>query len=171
VTISPLNVILGAVITLMLVGGTLALRRNPRPATGIIGITGAARLGRRRAWWPWALWLIAFFFGLFWWILVILAYLPASIAAGGSPLIPIIFGVVWGLFAYVAIRWLSGAAGWQDRHRLALIFGASAASMLAGTLVVLAGEPIDILGKLALDLAAIVLFGVLAWHLRGGRVG
>jgi hypothetical protein len=165
VTISPLNVILGVVIALALAGGTLALRRNSRPAAG------AARPGRRRAWWPWALWLVAFIFGLFWWILVVLAYLPANVASGGSPLIPIIFGAVWGLIAFVTIRWLSGAANWQDRHRLALIFGASVASMLAGTLTVLAGEPIDLLGKLALDLLAIVLFGVLAWRLRGRRTG
>ncbi|HEY7021389.1 MAG TPA: hypothetical protein VH349_09755 [Ktedonobacterales bacterium] len=163
VTISPLNVILGAVIALMLAGGTLALRRNPRPSAG------AARPGRRRAWWPWMLWLIAFIFGLFWWILVVLAYLPANVASGGSLLVPIIFGAVWGLLAYVTIRWLSGATNWQDRHRLALIFGASVASMLAGTLSVLAGGPIDLIGKLALDLVAIVLFAVLAWRLRGGR--
>ena len=165
VTISPLNVILGAAIALALVVGTLALRRNPRPAAE------AARPVRRRAWWPWALWLVAFIFGLFWWILVVLAYLPANVASGGSPLVPIIFGAVWGLFAFVTIRWLSGTANWQDCHRLALIFGASVASMLAGTLTVLAGEPIDLLGKLALDLVAIVLFGVLAWRLRGGRAG
>jgi hypothetical protein len=165
VTISPLNVILGAVIAAILVVGTLALRRNPRPTAG------AVHPARRRAWWPWALWLIAFIFGLFWWILVVLAYLPANAASGGSPLVPIIFGALWGLFAYVTVRWLSGAANWQDRHRLALIFGASVASMLAGTLTVLAGEPIDLLGKVALDLIAIVLFAVLAWRLRARRAG
>lgn len=164
VTISPLNVILGVVIALALVGATLALR-IPRPGAG------AARNPRRRAWWPWVLWLVAFVFGLFWWILVVFAYLPATVASGGSPLVPIIFGAVWGLFAYVTIRWLSGAANWQDRHRLALIFGASVASMLAGTLTVLAGEPIDLLGKLVLNLIAIVLFAVLAWRLRARRVG
>ncbi len=164
VTISPLNVILGVVVAVALVGGTLALR-NGRPSAG------EARPRHRRAWWPWALWLVAFIFGLFWWILVVLAYLPADIASGGSPLIPIVFGAVWGLLAFVTIRWLAGAANWQDRHRLALIFGASVASMLAGALVVLAGEPIDILGKLALDLVAIVLFGVLAWRLRARRAG
>ena len=165
VTISPLNVILGVVVAVALVAATLALRRNPRP------VAKAARSSRRRAWWPWALWLIAFIFGLFWWILVVLAYLPANVASGGSPLVPIIFGAVWGLFAYVTIRWLSGAANWQDRHRLGLIFGASVASMLAGTLTVLAGEPIDLLGKLALDLVAIILFAILAWRLRARRVG
>ena len=165
VTISPLNVILGVVVAVVLVAATLALRRNPQPAAS------AARPGRRRAWWPWALWQIAFIFGLFWWVLVVLAYLPANVASGGSPLVPIIFGAVWGLFAYVTIRWLSGAANWQDRHRLALIFGASVASMLAGTLTVLAGEPIDLLGKLALDLVAIVLFAILTWRLRVRRAG
>jgi hypothetical protein len=70
----------------------------------------------------------------------------------------------------VTVRWFSAAANWEDRPRLALIFGASVASMLSGTLVVLAGEPIDILGKLVLDLVAIVLFGVLAWRLRARRI-
>ena len=164
VTISPLNVILGVV------ARRGAGRRDTRAAEHTPGC-GDARPVHRRAWWPWVLGLIAFIFGLFWWLLVIFAYLPADTASGGSPLIPIIFGVVWGLLTFVTVRWLSGAAGWQDRHRLALIFGASVASMLAGTLTVLAGEPIDILGKLVLDLVAIVLFGVLAWRLRARRAG
>jgi len=162
VTISPLNVILGVVAVAALVGGTLALR-NVRMAAGDV------RPVHLRAWWPWVLGLIAFLLGLFWWLLVIFAYLPADTAPGASLLIPIIFGVVWSLLTFVTVRWLSGAAGWQDRHRLALIVGASVASMLAGTLVVLAGEPIDILGKLVLDLVAIVLFAVLAWRLRAHR--
>ena len=164
VTIAPLNVLLGIVAVVALVGATLALRNARLTA-------GEARPAPRRAWWPWVLGPIAFLFGLFWWLLVIFAYLPASTASGGSPLIPIVFGAVWALLTFVAVRWLSGAAVWQDRHRLALIFGASVASMLAGTLVVLAGEPIDILGKLALDLVAIILFGILAWRLRARHAG
>jgi hypothetical protein len=166
VTVAPLNVVLGVVAAVALVSGTLLARmlaqRNAGPDAG------EARPARR-AWWAWVLWLIAFIFGLFWWILVILAYLPADTVSGGSPLIPIIFGAAWGLLTFVTVRWLSGAANWQDRHRLALIFGASVASMLAGTLVVLAGEPIDLLGKFVLDLVAIVLLAMLAWRLRARR--
>jgi hypothetical protein len=42
--------------------------------------------------------------------------------------------------------------------------------MLAGTLAVLAGGPVNLLAKLALDLVAIVLFAVLAWRLRAGAL-
>lgn len=160
-TISPLNVIIGAVVVVALAGGTLALgRRKSRLAAD-------TRPVRRRAWWPWALGVIAFIFGLFWWIIVVLAFLPASVASGGSPLIPIIFGVVWGGLAFVTIRWLSRAAGWQDRHTLGLIVGALLASMLGGQLSV--QDPIDIAGKLALDVVAIILLAVLAWRLRARR--
>ena len=92
VTISPLNVVLGAAIALALVAGTLALRRNPRPAAEAarpgapprlvaLGVM-AGRLHLRP-------------------VLVdsLVVDLPANVASGRSPLIPIIFGAVWGLFA------------------------------------------------------------------------
>ena len=47
---------------------------------------------------------------------------------------------------------VSSAAGWGDRHRLALIFGMSLAGMLGGTLLVVAFGPLDRLGKFGFDL-------------------
>lgn len=163
VTIAPLNVILGAIAVVALAGATLALG-NRRQATT------AAPQTHRHTWWPWALGLIAFILGLFWWLLVIFAYLPkGTLPAGASPLIPIIFGVVWASIAFGVVRWLAAAANWQDRHTLALIFGATLSSMLAGTLVVLASGLADIVGKLVLDFLAIVLLSILAWCLRPRR--
>jgi hypothetical protein len=74
------------------------------------------------------------------------------------PLIPIGAGLVWIGIGLLVVRRISSAANWSDRQRLALIFGASVASMLGGTLVVLANSPIDILSKFVFDLIAIVLF-------------
>jgi hypothetical protein len=70
------------------------------------------------------------------------------------------------VLALLLVGYPAAAQGWQDRQRLALIFGASLASMLGGVLVVLSAAPIDQIGKLVFDVIAIVLFAYLAWRLR-----
>jgi len=64
------------------------------------------------------------------------------------------------------VRRLSASVGWGDPHRLAVVFGALAASMLAGfwaSGIVLA---VDFAGKIALNAIALVLLLYLAWMLR-----
>ena len=107
---------------------------------------------------PWLVWLMAFGFGLAWFFLIILAYVPAASLSGVSPLIPIGVGLAWVGLGLLVLRRISSAMDWGDRQRLALIFGASAASMLGGVAVVLADQPIDILSKFVFDLIAIGLF-------------
>ena len=101
---------------------------------------------------------MAFGFGLAWFFLIILAYVPAASLSGVSPLIPIGVGLVWIGLGLLVLRRISSAMDWGDHQRLALIFGASAASMLGGVAVVLADQPIDILSKFVFDLIAIGLF-------------
>jgi MFS family permease len=130
----------------------------------------AEKPATKHAWSPWILGLIAFIFGLFWWVMVGLPYIPASVFRGASPLIPIVIGLIWAMLAMVVISSLSSnRKGWQDRHRLALIFGAELASMIGGTLVILAAPRVDKIGKLVLDLIALILFVALAWLLRKRR--
>lgn len=147
---------LALLVSAALVIGTLNLRTMVRPAQST----------QRRAWSPWLMGLIAFVFGLFWFILIALPYLDSALLPGVSPLIPIGFGLVWGGLAILFVRYQSSEQGWRDSHRLALAFGAILASMLGGVLVVVRATPVDQIGKLVFDLIAIVLFGWFAWRLR-----
>lgn len=151
-----LNVGLALVVIILLVVATLSVRPPTHPAEKTT----------RRAWSPWLLGLITFLFGFFWWLMIALAYINASVFHGASPLIPLGIGLVWAGLALLVVRYLSTANGWQDRHRLALIFGAVLASMVGGVLVILAATPLDQIGKLVFDLIAIILLARLAWHLR-----
>jgi len=80
-------------------------------------------------------------------------------------MIPIGIALVWACLTLFVVRYLSTGRGWQDRHRLALIFGAVLASMLGGILVILRVSLVDQIGKLIFDLIAIVLFVLLARRL------
>ena len=154
-----LNVGLALLVIGIVVSATLGLRLPTR----------AIQQATRRAWSPWLVGPIAFTFGLFWWVLVVFAYLPASSLPAFSPLIPIAIGLAWAGLALLVVRYLSAANGWQDRHRLALICGAVLASMLGGVLVILVASPLDKLGKLVFDLVALILLACLAWSLRTRR--
>jgi hypothetical protein len=154
-----LNVGIALLVILLLVLATLRFR--PPPHTG--------KRATRPAWSPWLLGPIAFLFGVFWWVLVGLAYIPASSFPGVSPLIPIGIGLAWAGLALLVVRTLSSALGWQDRHRLALIFGAVLANMGGGILVSVALSPLDQVGKLVFDLIALILLACLAWRLRKRR--
>ena len=87
-----------------------------------------------------------------------LAFVPPVTFQGISPIVPIVIGLIWIGLGLSIVWWISSAGNWQDRHRLALIFGASLASMVGGTLEVLADTPIDIIGKYGFDLIAVGLF-------------
>jgi hypothetical protein len=154
--VPPLYIVAALAVIAIVVAGTLLIRPNAQ----------ATRKANRRPLRPWLVWLMSFGFSLAWFFLIILAYLPATSLNGLSPLIPIGAGMVWIGIGLLIVRRISSAADWGDRQRLALIFGASVASMLGGTLVVLADAPIDILSKFVVDLIAIGLFSGFAARLR-----
>jgi hypothetical protein len=154
--VPPLYIVAALIVIAMIVAGTLLIGPRARPS----------QKADRRAARPWLVWLLSFGFSLAWFLMIILAYLPATSLNGMSPLIPIGAGLVWIGIGLLVVRRISSAADWGDRQRLALIFGASVASMLGGTLVVLTAAPIDIIGKYALDLIAVVLFAMFAARLR-----
>jgi FtsH-binding integral membrane protein len=68
--------------------------------------------------------------------------------------------------AFFLVRYWSWNPGWQDTHRLALVFGALVASMLAGFWVIAGAQPIDFSGKLVLNVIAVLLMAYLARQLR-----
>jgi hypothetical protein len=153
------NIVLAVVVIVLLIAVALF----------VLPIERSRAEARRRAWSPWLLGVIAFIFSFFWWLLVAFAYVPAATLQGVSPVVPLCIALVWALLAFFSISHLSHARGWQDRHRLGLIFGAVLASMLGGTLSILAGTSIDKLGKLVFDVIALVLLVRLAWSLRKAK--
>jgi len=113
---------------------------------------GTARSAPR----PWLVRLIAVVLALPWFALIFLAYgaMPTLPAA-----IPLVAGLALAGVAFSLINHWAKSPAWQDSSRLALIDGGLAASMLAGFLIFkLSGAlPIDVVGKLVLNLVAIVL--------------
>lgn len=110
---------------------------------------------------PWLAGLISFLLGLSWFVLVFLAYgavptLPAAV--------PLVVGLAAAGIAFFAVTRWSSSPEWQDAHRLALVFGAILASMLAGFAVMRAGGAllIDVVGKAVFNVAAILLLVRLA---------
>jgi len=116
---------------------------------------------------PWLVGLIAFVLGLPWFGLILLQYgvapsLPVVIPIGGI--------VAWAVVAFFLVRYWSASPAWQDAHRLALIFGALLASMLAGFWVSGVALPADLIGKLVLNVIAVLLLGYLGRKLRQRKV-
>ncbi|MGE5601698.1 MAG: hypothetical protein ACM30E_01530, partial [Nitrososphaerales archaeon] len=126
----------------------------------------AARQAGRRAVSPWLAGVLAFVFGLVWWLLVVFAFLDRAMLPGLSPVAPLVAGLGWAGLAWLTVRRLARAGGWEDIQRLALIYGALLASMLGGAFSVITAAPIDRLGKLLFDLVAVVLLAALAARLR-----
>ena len=139
---------IAVVVIALIVGGTLFLGQGSK----------SERKGKRKAWAPWIIGIMAFVHGLIWFVLIALAYVPADKIPGANPVVPIVAGLVWVLAGLLIFRSLSHKQGWQDRHRLAVIFGLSLAGMIGGILVVIKASPVDRIGKLVFDVTAIVLF-------------
>jgi hypothetical protein len=105
---------------------------------------------------PWLAGTIAFVLTLPWFGLVFLAYgawpsLPRAI--------PMILGIALAAFCYLLVARWSASSGWTDSNRVALIFGAICASMLAGFGVLhsSAAPAIDVIGKIIFNVLAVAL--------------
>lgn len=114
------GVIPALVVIARLIAGTLTL--GQRGHTTEKGTWGTPH--------PWLVWVMSVGFSAAWFFLIILAYVPAATFDGLSSLIPIGIGLVGAALALVVVQSMSSSVNWNDRHRLALIFRASVASML-----------------------------------------
>jgi len=107
----------------------------------------------RRAPRPWLARLVAFLLALLW-------FVPVILAVGVAPSLPAVAPVIAGLglaaLAIFLVRRWSASSAWRDTHRLALIAGALFASMLLGFLASGKAAPVDVIGKLVLNLAAVL---------------
>ncbi|GCE28817.1 hypothetical protein KDA_43010 [Dictyobacter alpinus] len=113
--------------------------------------------------WPWLVGLLAFMLALPWFILILFHY---GVAPSIPVAIPLIGGIIWVALAFWLIWYWSGSTNWQDRHLLALSMGALLASMLAGFVTSGVALPIDRIGKLVLNIIAIVLLAYLGYKIR-----
>lgn len=152
---APLPLVLVA-LTIIIVLGVIALG----PWTTL----RARQSVTRRAMRPWLVGLIASVLSILWFALVLVPYVvPASLPAT----LPLVMWSVIAIGTALLVRRWSSSAMWGVRHRFALVFGALVGSMLAGFIVngVLL-SPTDLVGKLVLNVLAIVLMAYLGWKIR-----
>jgi hypothetical protein len=122
-----------------------------------------AQRSARKAPRPWLLGSTVFVVSLLWFVLVAFAF--DTIPAIAAP-IPIIAGLVLACTVLFSTKRLTASINWGDTHRLAIIVGGLAASMLAGfwaSGIVLA---IDFIGKIVFNVIAAILLLYLALELR-----
>lgn len=116
----------------------------------------------RPAPWPWLVGLVAFVLALLWFMLAVFS---AGVAPSLPAVIPIVIGLAWAAVAFLVVRHWSASSAWQDTHRLALVCGALVASMLVGFVASGIVLPIDLIGKLVLNVIAVLWLASLAWRL------
>jgi len=111
---------------------------------------------------PWFVGLGAFVLSLLWFVLLLLS---SGVAEAFPPVILMGGGLLEALAAFFLINFWSASSAWRDTHRLALVFGACVANMLAGFLLRVVVMPIDVIGKLVLNVIAVLLLITLVGRL------
>lgn len=117
--------------------------------------------------WPWLIGPLATIVSVFWFVLIFLHF---GVAPTLPAIVPALISLVWAAGAFLLIKFLSASRNWQNAHRVAIIFGALIASMLAGFLISGVSLPLDVLGKAVLNLIAIIGLSYLAWKLRRRKI-
>ena len=102
---------------------------------------------------PWLIGVIAFILSTAWWCLMTCIFGPPPAFAAWLPLS---LGVVWSLMAFALVVHWSAAAGWSDKHRCALSFGATMSCMLPAFLSTAGWLPMDLIGKIILNVLALI---------------
>lgn len=80
--------------------------------------------------------------------------------------VPILLALVVAALACVACRAWATRAGWSDRHRLAVVSGALLSSMAVGFVANDLSDPVNLIGKIVLNVAAAGCLVLLARKLR-----
>jgi hypothetical protein len=111
-------------------------------------------------------WLVgaaAFVAGLLW-------FAPLALHSGSFPTFPVAIAVVlilaWAAGTLLLIRYWSASKNWGDAQRMALIFGALMANMLAGYKASGITLPIDFIGKAAFNMIAVIGLLYLTWKIQ-----
>lgn len=108
---------------------------------------------------PWLVGLATFGFGLFWFLLILVAYgaVPTIPAA-----VPIIISLTVAAMAFLLLKSWSNRSGWQDAHRLAPVFGIVLATGLGGFIVLTMNVVFTMSDALLVDRVGQVTFNVVA---------
>ena len=114
---------------------------------------------------PWLVGLAVFGLGCPWGTLVLLGYglfprIPAGLVMGAA--------LVWAASTFLLLKPWPSSPAWQDTHRFALVSGAVMACMVSGFVVFVAGGalPLDWIGKIILNVAAIAALLRLGWKIK-----
>jgi hypothetical protein len=111
----------------------------------------------------WAAALVAILLTTPWYLLLVLNF---GVPSRWPVWVPMIAGCVWAGLTWTLIRYWTSSDRWTDLHRLALCFGATTVSMACGFLGSNTWPRKDIIAKVVLNLAAIVIFLVSANRLK-----
>jgi hypothetical protein len=106
---------------------------------------------------PWLVGLATLLFGFPWYLLMTLVFGPRRELA---LYIPVIAALAWAAFVYLVARRWAASPGWRDTHRWTLIFSATLVCMIAGFGGSGSWPRSDVVGKIILNLLAVVGF---AW--------
>ncbi|QBD75867.1 hypothetical protein EPA93_07535 [Ktedonosporobacter rubrisoli] len=109
--------------------------------------------GKRSVPRPWLLGLLAFVMSLLWYVLL---FINAGLMPGLPVAVPLLSGLLMAGISFLLIWYWSASSAWQDTHRLALISGALLACMLEGFIMFGNAQPIDLIGKIVLNVAALI---------------
>jgi len=102
---------------------------------------------------PWLIGTIALILSTGWWYLMTFIFGPFPSHAAWFPLAA---GVAWSLVAFTLVHHWSAAGEWNDRHRCALSFGAILSCMLPSYVTTAGWLPMDLVGKIILNVLALV---------------
>ncbi len=151
---SPVLIAIGLLMIAMLVVMAYLLRKFDRPR---------ANATQAPSWW--VVGPAVLVMGFPWYALMALIFVP-TLQHHFSFWLPMAAGVVWGVFAYVLIRYWSRSPGWSDMHRWAASFAASLVCMIAGFSGSSLWLRMDVVGKAILNVIAVVGFVFLAVKIR-----
>lgn len=116
---------------------------------------------------PWIGGLIIFVPSLLWFGLVAFAFdaIPSA-----PPAVAILAGLLLAAPVLIVIIKWSRSVDWSDIHRVALILGGLASSMIAGYWASGISSPINIAGKTIIDVVAFILLSYLAYRVRRSKI-
>jgi hypothetical protein len=142
---------------LLLAATAYLLRRTGHEAPG------------RAAPWAWVVGIVVLAMGFPWYWLMKLQFSPSS--ASHPPFwIPIAVCVAWAGVAYLLFRRWTSTSAWSDLHGWAAAFAATMVCMVAGFLGSGSWSRVDLVGKIILNVAAVVGFFLILKRIRQSRL-
>ncbi|MGH7881884.1 MAG: hypothetical protein ACREN8_03110 [Candidatus Dormibacteraceae bacterium] len=111
---------------------------------------------------PWQVALATVVLGVLWCVLELLPSPVDGWVVRFPPIAPIAVGIALAVGGLCLLRRWSASSTWSDRHRLAAVTGALTASMISGFFVNDLTTPVNLVGKILLNIVALALLAVLA---------